>query len=128
MYAIRRPATYLPPSCSTFTPITTQSTNVYVLTSSPTSIGKIFLGGRQEIFLGGRQEGCTSTRSPDPIASSSATPPPLTRRPLPSPTADPCAPVRHPHSAPDHSTQPHHRPRRVIASVYQHERSDSQGG
>src|SRR5574337_793385 len=125
MYAIRRPATYSLPSCSTFTPITTQSPSVYVLTTSPTSIGKIFLGGRQEIFLGGRQVECTSTRSPDPIASSSATPRSLTRRPLPSPSVDHCAPVRHPHAAPDHGTEPHHRPRRVIARVYQYERSDS---
>src|SRR5574337_702126 len=117
MYAIRLPTTYLPPSCSMFTPITTQSPNVYVLTTSPTSIGKIFLGRRHVE--------CTSTRSPGPIASSSATPPPLTQRPLPSPNADPREPVRHPHSATDHSTQPQHGPRRVIARVYQHERSDS---
>src|SRR5574337_157313 len=125
MYAIRLPTTYLPPSCSIFTPITTQSPNVYVLTTSPTSIGKIFLGRRQEIFLGERHVECTSTRSPGPIASSSATPPPLTQRPLPSPNADPRAPVRHPHSATDHSTPPQHGPTRVIARVYQHERSDS---
>src|SRR5574337_954328 len=121
MYAIRLPTTYLPPSCSMFTPITTQSPNVYVLTTSPTSIGNI----TPEIFLGGRQVGYTSTRSPDPIASSSATPLSFTQRPLPSPNADPCAPVRHPHSAPDHSTGPQHGPRRVIARIYQRELSDS---
>src|SRR5574337_761420 len=125
MYAIRRPATYSLPSCSTFTPITTQSPSVYVLTTSPTSIGKIFLGGRQEIFLGGRQEGCTSTRSPDPIASSSATPLSLTQRPLPSPIARSLRSWPASTAAPHHSPQPHHRPRRVIARVYQHERSDS---
>src|SRR5574337_1259207 len=117
MYAIRRPATHLLPSCSTFTPITTQSPNVYVLTSSPTSIGKIFLGGRQVE--------CTSTRSPDPIASSSATPRSLTQRPLPSPIARSLRSWPASTAASHHSHGSQHGPRRVIASVYQRERSDS---